>query len=44
VPGLESQGAARLSASHWKGDPTPHSMKRLDKEEKEEDIKKQYGM
>ena len=44
LPGLKSQGATRLSAGHRQGDPTPCTMKRLDNEEKEEDIKKQYGM
>jgi hypothetical protein len=44
LPGIESQGAARLSTAYRKGDPTPRALKRLDKEEKEEDMKKQYGM
>jgi hypothetical protein len=43
LPGLKSQGAARLSAGHRQGDPAPCTMKTLDNEEKEEDIKKQYG-
>jgi len=34
LPGLQSQGAARLSAGHRQGDPTPRFMKRLDKDEK----------
>ena len=36
LPGFEFQGATRLSASHWQGDPTSRPMNSLDKEEKTE--------